>query len=310
MNNFNHEVIEIEIKGTSPHLVWYFHVFIDILIDNLKPDFLFDMSWDGELKYEFLSLDLQKRFVSPEKEIIIHWPFHLNQLNQGNQQKLWKIVLKNDTTFYPTVQINEMIYLGWKSYSCQYGGLSFHEDNQEILSLCGNYTLLTKPFSRKSDEGTSHGALPLYTASSQVLLLALRSRPSEFVSLNMSVSVAICKGIFLNPCSDKDVVAKHNVMSQLENDRYFNGTCLSFQFSLKFFQDITPNNTNRAAIGCHKVYKIRSSNNTLCLNIRFLNKRKKHSDYVVPSLQRGNSLVSQQNCSEILKTACKTAICL
>ncbi len=293
MHHFNHEAVVAELQGYYSHLVENFHAFLQVLYFGKSAAYMQQFSWDFVLNYKCQSLN--------------EWIFNLTHSqkssiyfgkNYKNEQRFMRVALSDNTSHYPTVLISEMNYTGWTSYSCMYGGLSLHESNVEILSLCNNYTENLN--NSEYFEYQSSLDLPPFTASSQEFSFVLRSSPGEFVSVNMSITFTKCRGIFQNPCLKHTLPAKYG--SEPFEQKLVKGsqTCVSFQFSMKFFPDTTAHDSNQAAndmnivaSGCTKVYNLGGNKNNLCTSIHYLHILRV-SNYFIPPLNEtyiGNSFI-------------------
>ncbi len=132
--------------------------------------------------------------------------------------------LQNRENKSNSITVTKLLFTGWASFSCNNGGVSFHEKNGakskyvETLSICENI----------SQQETS------YVSFSHKILVAMFSFTNTQINMTMHCSTSRCTGVIVNPCLHS-VFPPH--FQKYILSYYFEQEdihCIIFQFGLKY----------------------------------------------------------------------------
>ena len=202
--------------------------------------------------------------------------------------------LKTLINSYIKVQIRELKFTGWKSSSCFYGGISFHETDtnnkmkyKEILSLCDNYLNSKK----EQKENVAQNMVVIYTSTTNEVKLVAYHLNSDRFGAGLFLSTTNCKGIFVNPCIN--VVFPNIFRKKLLHYQYYENQfkCLTYQVGLQYF--ITRLTFKAKKEGCKKVYNMMQNDPSCCgatLSYLEFNRISKYTSSLFNKRQIGNQI--------------------
>ena len=243
LSNLNHNEVLLKIKQNIARTIPFFYCTIQLKINYVKTN---GIKVANTLK--FLLQEVKSHELSATDKII---SFSSVNYNCKLCQKV--IVLGSQITNYAVIDIINMTFIGWRTYLCLHGGISFYEfsDNatkhfrknmvqtyREIYNLCNNYTgKFNKSGLSFTLNNISKNLIGSYTTSSHRTLIVIYFQNNDFMEINFKISPTKCRGVFGNICSSETFPFnywKKRVHYQYPFNDNTNNSCVTFQMGSQF----------------------------------------------------------------------------
>ena len=211
---------------------------------------------------------LQYKFkYAMRQEILIHNKLSINLTYKAlscKSQNICHTVFRITTLGLSYIQltVNGIVFTGWKTPKCFYGGISIHEMTnnrnslKEIVRLCGNFTV------SKTEQTLDHDFLSYTSASNEVWVVVFH-HPADVLNIFLHISTSSCKGVFVNPCLDSTFPIRYKYKVLHYPSTEYPDDCIVYHFSFMYLASDEIHGNDIAKSGCMRNFYM-TRNTTYC----------------------------------------------